>query len=333
MKKSVWLLVILATILLSCQPGKKEYLRFEGPVFGTYFHITYEFPINRNLNQQMQDLMAAFNTSLSNYDPNSVISRMNQNDTLIKADDYFTVCFRRAQEISRMTEGAFDITVAPLVNLWGFGFTARDSATPEKIDSLLLVTGYEKVHLENGRLIKDDPRIMLDVSAIAKGYAVDVLGEFLERKGVVNYLVEIGGELRCRGQNPKGEDWKVGIDKPIENLAEREIQSVLSLSDAAMATSGNYRQFYEVNGIKFSHTIDPQSGFPVRHSLLSATVVAPDCMSADAFATAFMVMGLEKSKSMILINDDLEGVLIYSGQEGELLEWVSPGLADRISDL
>ncbi len=274
--------------------------------------------------------MNIFNRSLSTYDNESIISRFNQNDPEVLADQYFSICFERAYEISQLTQGAFDMTVAPLVNVWGFGFTQKDSVYPELIDSLLQFTGYEKVSLSEGKLIKDDPRIMLDASAIAKGLGVDVVSDFLESKGVVNYLVEIGGELRCKGVNKKGVDWTVGIDKPIENLMERELQVVLNLTNSAMATSGNYRQFYVEDGVKYSHTIDPRSGYPVRHSLLSATVIASDCMTADAYATAFMVLGLEKTKQLVEEDPNLEAYLIYSDENDEIATWVSVGMQGKL---
>ena len=324
------MLILLSVVFASCQPEQKAYQKYEGPIFGTSFHITYEYTANQNLNEEILTVMEKFNASLSNYDPNSVISRMNSNDSDVRADEYFETCFKRAEEISRHTHGAFDITVAPMVNLWGFGFKAKDSATTEKIDSLLQITGYDKVKLQERKLLKEDPDIMLDVSAIAKGYGVDVVSEFLESQGINNYLVEIGGELRCRGINPKGLPWSVGIDKPIESMVTREIQAILHLSDISMATSGNYRQFYVENGVKYSHTINPKTGYPVRHSLLSATVISSDCMSADGYATAFMVMGLEPAKAMILEDPALEGVLIYSDESGAYQTWVSPGLIDKI---
>jgi len=269
--------------------------------------------------------MEKFNASLSTYDPQSTISRINNNDPKVKPDAYFTACFKRAQEISQKTGGAFDMTVAPLVNAYGFGFTSRDSIYPALIDSLLEITGFEKVKLDDDALIKEDPRIMLDASAIAKGFGVDVVANYLESKGVRDYLVEIGGELRCQGKNPRGTDWNVGIDRPLENLIERQIEAYISLSGAAMATSGNYRQFYEMDGVKYSHTVNPATGYPVDHSLLSVTVIANDCMTADAYATAFMVLGFEKSVVLTQEMESLESFLIYSGFEGELLTWASPG--------
>ena len=181
-------------------------------------------------------------------------------------------------------------------------------------------------------MIKDDPRLMLDVSAIAKGYSVDIVAMFLEDEGVENYLVEIGGEMRCRGINPKGIPWQVGVDKPIEDMLERQIMVILSLTDISLATSGNYRQFREENGVKLSHTIDPITGRPVTHNLLSATVLAPDCMTADAYATAFMVLGLERSMELVNSDPDLEGYFITNASDGTFKSTYSEGLEAILED-
>jgi len=322
MKRIIVLLLIFG-LLAACSSREWVYHFTEGPIFGTSFHIHYQYNKGTNLDENILQVMSSFNSSLSTYDPNSVISKFNQNDSSVIADDYFTMCFERAQVISKATQGAFDLTVAPLVNVWGFGFAKEDSVSPELIDSLLNYTGYEKVFLKDGKLIKEDPAIMLDASAIAKGLGVDVVSEYLESLGIINYLVEIGGELRCKGLNPKDSLWRVGVDKPLENMIERELQTILTLTNISMATSGNYRQFYERDGVKYSHTIDPHSGYPVRHSLLSATVLAKDCMTADAYATAFMVMGLEKTRQFVEADSTLDAFLIFSDKDGNLDTWAS----------
>jgi len=315
-RSTLTILLLLAAISTSCGDKPLEYKDFTGPIFGTFFNITYEYFENKDLDQNIIELMDEFDRSLSTYNPESVISRINANDTGVRPDAYFRTVFNRAQQISMRTKGAFDITVAPLVNAYGFGFTKRDSlVSDERIEELLGITGYTKVHVKGDEVIKENPRLMLDVSAIAKGYAVDVVSMFLEDEGVENYLVEIGGEIRCRGLNRKGNKWRVGVDKPIEKMLDRQIQVILNLTDISMATSGNYRQFYEENDIKYSHTIDPETGKPVYHNLLSATVLAPDCMTADAFATAFMVMGLEKAMEYVNSDPELEGYFIFDKDE------------------
>lgn len=328
MKKAGWLIGWL--IVLSGCTSETIYHYYEGPIFGTGFHITYATRANRSLDQKILKKLNEFNHSLSTYDPGSVISRVNQNDSTVRLDKYFTTVFNRSTEISDLTGGTFDITVAPLVNAWGFGFAGKKEMNQSRIDSLLALTGYRKVHLEDGRVVKEDPRIMLDCSAIAKGYGVDVVSEYLELLGVKDYLVEIGGEMRCKGLNPKGKMWRVGIDKPLESLITRKIQEVVQVTDMAIATSGNYRRFYIENGVKYAHTIDPSTGYPARSNLLSATVMADDCMTADAFATAFMVMGLDRA---IRLSDSLSGIevfFIYGDENGDFKEYASSGMRSRI---
>ncbi|GAP68783.1 thiamine biosynthesis lipoprotein ApbE [Bacteroidales bacterium 6E] len=293
-----WLIIALlpAFVFLSACSSRKAYIYNEGPVYGTYYHVVYESPDGTDFHEEIKAKFQEFDLSFSTFNPESVISKINNNQP-VEADIWFTRCFEKAQEISDITQGAFDITVAPLVNAWGFGFREKEKVTAELIDSLLQLTGYKKVRLENGQVIKENPGTMLDMSAIAKGYTSDLIADFLKSKGCENYMVEIGGEVVAKGRNAKGLDWKIGISKPDETglLTSEELQAIVKLPDHALATSGNYRNFYVEDGKKYAHTINPATGYPVQHSLLSATVLANDCMTADAFATAFMVMGLEKS--------------------------------------
>lgn len=324
--------LICILILTSCQGNGKKYQFDEGAIFGTFYHIVYEHSDDKNLHEDIMAKLTEFDLSLSTYKPQSIISRVNTNDTTVVLDHYFLTTFKRGEEIARITDGAFDMTVAPLVNAWGFGF--KNKLDPEMIpvDSLLEIVGYKKVRLENGKVIKDDPRIMFDASAIAKGYGVDVVADFLELQGVTNYMVEIGGEIRAKGKNNKGRIWRVGIDKPIDDPSTmlREIQDVIELENGAMATSGNYRQFYIKNGKKYAHTIDPRKGYPVQHSLLSASVIAPDCMSADAYATSFMVLGLDKSIEIVEKDPVLEAYFIYADSLGNYKIYVTEKLKESI---
>ncbi|MCH7859882.1 MAG: FAD:protein FMN transferase [Candidatus Marinimicrobia bacterium] len=235
--------------------------------------------------------------------------------------------------MAERTDGAFDPTVAPLVNAWGFGFTEGASDVDSAmIDSILNYVNYKLVRLENHKIAKDKPGVMLDFNAIAQGYTVDVLADFLESKGIDNYLIELGGELKARGKNQDEKWWKIGIDKPVENINEREIEAVIELKNKALATSGSYRKFYVKDGIKYSHTIDPKTGYPVNHSLLSATVLANDCMTADAYATAFMVIGIEKANAFLKENKDLDldVYFIYSTEEGLWKTYYSKDLEEVI---
>ena len=279
---------------------KTQYFKHQGFVFGTYYNIRYSATENRE--EAILKRLDEFDKSLSTFNPHSTISVLNQGrDTVWDAD--FTEMYQCAQEINRLSHGAFDITVAPLVNAWGFGFTNRETVTPELIDSL--------------RRVKN----VLDASAIAKGQACDVVAQLLKENGSENYLVDIGGEVVLHGVNDQGEPWRVGITKPVDDPTgeKSEIQEVIASTDLCMATSGNYRQFYYENGLRRSHTIDPRTGYPVNHNLLSATVIAPSCMRADALATACMVLGVDSAMMLVESLPDTECYLIYSPSETDTL--------------
>ena len=321
--------VILTLLFTHCTTENKEYTFNKGQVYGTYYSITYLHPRKADLKQQIEEKFSEFDNSLSTFNPNSIISRINRNDTTVLTDAYFESMYNAARQVSEKSGGAFDITVAPLVNAWGFGFGNHEHTDVPRVDSILPFVGYTLITLKEGRLIKKDPRTMLDASAIAKGQSCDVIGRLLEENGCVNYMVEIGGEVMCKGLNPKGEKWHIGIDKPADDPANEdgELQAILALSDAGLATSGNYRQYYYRDGKKYAHTIEPRTGYPVNHNLLSATVVAPTCMQADAYATAFMVLGADSS--MLLCNSipGMDCYLIYQGDKGELHTTYTPGFA------
>lgn len=308
--------------MFACAPNQqteRNYIQLQGNAQGTTFQILYYDSLQRDFSAQVDSLLKQMDISLSTYVPQSIISRVNKNDSTVILDEHFITVFNRAQEIAIISNGAFDITVAPLVNAYGFGFTKKENVDSLLIDSLLQFVGYQHVKIENGKLIKEKPQMQLDFNAIAQGYSVDVIANFLEEKAVSDYLVEIGGELRCKGVNAKGNYWNIGIDKPVENAEKREMQTVVSLKNRAMATSGNYRKFYEAGGMKYSHTLNPKTGWPVKHQLLSATVLADDAMTADAFATVFMVMGKDETLKFLENHKELniQVYLIYQ-ENGEL---------------
>ena len=316
-KKQLFALVFIAIamIFLLIPFNKKEqpYTTNQGKVFGTFYNIIYQQPQGKNLNDSIIKAFQEFDASLSTFNPTSTISKINRNES-DSTDYFFRKMYEEAQRVSSLTNGAFDITVAPLVNAWGFGFKQEVFPTQTTIDSILQYVGYKKISLKNNFLQKQDSRIQIDASAIAKGFSVDIVANLLEKNGCENFLVDIGGEIVAKGKNPKGEKWTIGINKPTESpIQTGEIQSVLYSNDIAMATSGNYRQFYYKDGKKYAHTIDPKTGQPVQHQLLSATIVAPTCMTADAFATACMVMGTEKSIALCDSIAEIEGFFIYSG--------------------
>ncbi|MBK3516908.1 FAD:protein FMN transferase [Carboxylicivirga marina] len=321
---------VVLLLLQSCQPNK-EFIRTEGLIFGTIYHMTYE--CNQDLSDTIQSTLNAFDWSMSTYKEESVISKINRN-TSNETDIYFRKVFNTAKEITAATGGAFDMTVAPLVNVWGFGFSKKDSVTDAQIDSIMNYVGMDMLSLSNGRIVKEKPQIMLDGSAIAKGFAVDVVAEVLESFDVKNYMVEIGGEMRVKGHNPKASAWRVGIDKPIDDpeVLNRQLQEIIAISDIALATSGNYRNFYVKDGQKYAHTISPFTGYPVNHRLLGVSVLAPDCMSADAYATAFMVLGYEKSKVIAGQVNDLEAYFILDGEDEDYEIKMTEGFSKFIID-
>jgi thiamine biosynthesis lipoprotein len=332
-KLSFFILNVL--ILCSCRNNKPEILNFTGFTQGTTYSIVYAN--NKNINPEVlktkvEKLLSEFDMSLSLYKDSSIISRLNRNEDVVP-DTFFTEVFRKSALVSKMTNGAFDITVAPLVKAWGFGPDEHKNFSEAKLDSLLNLVGMGKVSIVNGRLIKKNPDITLDVNAIAQGYSVDVVCRFLEDLGFRNFLVEIGGEVRGIGKK-EGAAWRIGIDKPVDNNMSpgEDLEAVIEITDKALATSGNYRKFYVEDGIKYSHTINPKTGYPARNRLLSATIIADDCAMADGIATACMVMGKEKSIEFINQNSQFLAYFIYSDDSGNNKTWISPGLALSISE-
>lgn len=303
-----------------------------GRIFGTLYSITYQN--QESLQAEIDEALRRFDGSLSPFNDTAVITRVNRNEDIVP-DTFFTNVFRRSMEISEETNGTFDITVAPLVNAWGFGFKKGRFPDSLMVDSLLEITGYTKVALsDEGKVVKQDPRIMLTCSAVAKGYAVDVVAQLLEKHGIENYMVDIGGEVVVHGQNPQSTPWRIGINKPVDDslAVNQELQSILSISGKGIATSGNYRNFYYRDGKKYAHTIDPRTGYPVQHSILSATVVAKDCMSADAYATAFMVMGLEEAERFAEAHPDIDAYFIYSDAQGILQTYSTKGMEKYLTN-
>ncbi|NDV59097.1 FAD:protein FMN transferase [Bacteroides sp. 519] len=329
----LWLipLTIATVYILYNNNTNIPYQTAYGRIFGTLYKITYQN--NKDIQSEIEEELQRFDMSLNPFNTSSIISKLNRNEE-VQLDTFFQHVFVRAQEISEATNGAFDGTIAPLANAWGFGFKKGDFPDSLTIDSLLQLTNYKRIALENDKLVKEDPRIMVSYSAIAKGYATDVVAQFLDRKGIKNYMVDIGGEEVLKGVNPHGNLWRVGISKPVEDaLAQnQELQMRLQLTDCGIATSGNYRNFYYKDGKKYAHTIDPRTGYPVQHTILSATVIAKDCMSADAYATAFMVMGLEEAETFIASHPEIGACFIYSDEKGEYQTYITENMKKHIID-
>ncbi len=327
--KYLFFVIILVFSNNACNQTETAYKNviFKGNVFGTYYSVSYFSEDGTNYKEEIDSVFKEFNSSVSYYDKESLISKINRNETN-KADKYFETVFRKAYEISEKTDGYFDVTVTALVNLWGFGFENQGEVTKRKIDSILDFVGYKNAHLESGVVIKDDDRISFDFNAIAKGYAADVIGAFLEDKNVNIYMIEIGGDLITKGVKPDGSKWKIGIERPVENYDDpQDWQYIVELEDQAIATSGNYRRYYEKDGLKYSHTINPKTGYPVNHNLLSVSVIADDAITADAYATAFMTMGLEKSIEFVENREDIEAFFIYSLEHNSFETYASKGLS------
>lgn len=320
----IFAIICYVVLFISCT---KTYQYDQGFVFGTQYHIIYNS--DNNLKDSIVKELNKVNSSLSSFDKNSVISKVNRNEDVI-LDEMFLKVFKKSMEISNITKGAFDITVAPLVNAYGFGYGKKKERV--NVDSILPFIGYKKIKLQEGKIVKENPQTELIASAIAKGFGVDIVAEYLEKKGVKDYMVEIGGEIRLKGKSSKDRKWKIGIDKPVDDVtaSDRKIQEIISMEKGAMATSGNYRNFYYKDGKKYSHTIDPRTGYPVEHTLLSASVITSNCMEADAYATSFMVLGLEESRAIIEQNNNLEAYLIYSDKDGKYKVWMSKGIKELI---
>ena len=322
--------LVIGTVIIVSRQQSTPYQHDRGMVFGTVYHITYQS--SKSLQKDIEAELAKVDASLSPFNERSIITAVNENrDTVV--NKMFSDVFALAMKISDSTNGAFDITVAPLVNAWGFGFKGGAMPSRHQVDSLKALVGYHKVSLTNGRVSKTDPRIMLDCSSIAKGYGCDVVAKFLSAKGIDNYMVEIGGEIVTRGISEKRLPWKIGVTKPTDDSlnVNQEIQTIINVTDKAMATSGNYRNFYYKNGRKYAHTIDPSTGYPVQHNILSSTVIADDCATADAYATAFMVMGLDKAKTILSRHPELLAYFILTSDDGTNKVWFSPSMKDKIA--
>lgn len=312
----------------------KEFKKIElwGNTQGTTFSVKYLDKQGRNLQKEVDSLLVAFSQSLSTYIPESEISRFNREALHKFESPFFYPVLQKSKEVFKETGGAFDPTIAPLVNAWGFGPEGRKTPTEARLASLLPLVNFDSIFFDSVAVCKMIPHMQLDFNSIAQGYSVDVVADYLKSKGISHMFVEIGGEAYAQGYNEKGERWRIGINTPSEDLEEQQkLQAVVSLKGQAIATSGNYRNFYEKDGVKYAHTISPVTGRPVQHSLLSVSVFAPDCMTADAYATAFMVIGMEKAKAILDKNKALDAYFIYSDARGKLQTWTSPGMEEQIN--
>lgn len=332
----IWSVIFSSIVLTSCShEAVVEGIDFFGETQGTTYHVIIAEEATTVTQSQIDSLLHAFDLSLSTYIDSSVISKLNAADTALKIDDasgFFRACYTESKHVFELTNGAFDPTVFPLVQGWGFMNNPQNPLNQKEVDSILQFVGFDRNHTvsfvgNSVHIFKEKSGIKLDFNAIAQGYSVDVLAQFLKAKGHTNFYVEIGGELVVSGVNRTGDKWSIGVDVPESNAEGRPIENILLLSNNAIATSGNYRKFYEVDGQKYAHTLDPKTGFPVQHSLLSASVIAPNCAQADAFATAFMVLGAEKTLAFVKSHPELEleVYLLVSNTEGTFDRLMSPG--------
>ena len=324
---------LLALILFACSSSDNRILvKNSGEAQGSYYHIQYLSEHGENYKSQIDSILLEVDSSLSIYKDYSLISKLNKGEN-IKTDKLFNAVFLGAEKVFLESEGNFDCSVSPLVNAWGFyknSFGDSLVIDSSKFRKILPYVGFDKINLFTDSLVL--PKGMsLDFNSIAQGYTVDVIAKFLESKGDSNFLVEVGGELLAKGKNADGNIWRVGVDKPSEEIdREDRFQFILDLENKALATSGNYRKFYEQNGVKYAHTINPFTGFPEQNRLLSVTVIHDNCMLADAYATAFMVMGVKQSKQFIKAHSEIEIYLVYTGKDGDWRTFISPAMQKRI---
>jgi thiamine biosynthesis lipoprotein len=309
------------------------YIHNEGETQGTTYSITYQQPEGIDLKSKIETRLHEFDLSLSTYIPNSIISRVNNNDTTVRTDALFETMFNEAQEVSKRTRGALDITVGPLVKAWGFAINKDHSKLPNVSDFMSYI-GYQKVRIQDHKVIKDDPRIVIDANSIAQGYSSDVIAKLLEDNKCRNYMVEIGGEIVCKGLNDKGQKWRIGIDKAIDDSTSttEELQTIISITDCAVTTAGGYRKFYIKNGKKYSHIINPHTGRPVQNNMLSATVIAPRGIIADAYDTPFMILGVDSCLKICKSIPGLECYLIYTDKDGKSQVKYSDGFKKYLSN-
>jgi thiamine biosynthesis lipoprotein len=327
------ILYLFLLILCACSSSDNRILvKNSGEAQGAYYHIQYMSNGGKDFHFQIDSIFKEIDSSLSIYKDYSLISKLNKGED-VKTDTLFNTVFKGAQKVFLESEGNFDCSVSPLVNAWGFyKYKLGDSLVIDsaKFRKILPYVGFDKISLIADSLVL--PKGMrLDFNAIAQGYTVDVIAQFLQAKGYSNYLIEVGGELLAKGKNADGNTWRVGVDKPSENIDENErFQFILNLENKALATSGNYRKFYEKDGVKYAHTINPFTGFPTQNRLLSVTVIHDNCMLADAYATAFMVMGVRRSKQFVKSHPEIEIYLVYTNKNGKWNTFISADLQKRI---
>lgn len=324
MLKKLLFLSISTILIIGCNGNQQKknqdkYMSTEGFAQGTTWHIKYKSFNNENLQTQFDSILKAFDNSISAYNKNSLLTKINNNED-VELDSIITTVFNQSKEIYQLTGGLFDPTCRPLVNAWGFAKHENLRKPSQKeIDSILQFVGMDKVEIKDGKIVKSDPRLSLNFNANAQGYSVDIVCNWLKSRGYTDFLVEIGGETRAEGLNSKQVPWRIAIESPIENSNEqnRKMNAIVSVSGKSLCTSGDYRNFMEADGKKFSHELNPKTGFPKDDSLLSVSIICNQAIDGDALATAVMVMGLKQGFQFIDSLPDTEGYFIYAKQNGE----------------
>ena len=305
--------------LLSCDNVKKQ--QFMGTTQGSYYSITYFDEQNRDFSREFDSIFKEIESTLSLWDENSIIRRVNRNDTTVVLNKIFIDNFNYAMRAAELSDGYFDPTIGPLVQAWGFHFKEGMEMTPEIVDSLKQLVDYRKIRIENNKVVKENPGMTLDFNAVAQGYTTDMISDFLLSKNVNNFLVDVGGEILARGRKPNGELWKVGIEKPADNKeSERIVQEIVELDNRSIVTSGNYRKYVERGGKRYSHSLNPKTGYPAENKLLSATIIADNTAWADCLASICMVVGLEKAIEIVspIPSIGIEAYFIYLDEKGEV---------------
>ncbi len=330
--KRLLLGVCCVLALLSSCVNQPQKIVLQGLAQGSFYAITYFDELNRNFQHEIDSIFHAVDMSVNLWVDSSVISKVNRNEE-VTLDSIFIDNFRIAQKAARLSDGYFDPTISPIVAAWGFSYKSGDSITPQLIDSLKQLVNYQKIRIENGKVVKENPNMKLDFNAIAQGYTSDLIASFLESRGIKNYLVDTGGEIMARGSKPNGQPWIVGIEKPAKNWdSEQVVQTRITLRDKGLVTSGSTRKYVERNGRRYSHCIDPKTGYPVEHNVLSATVMAENSVWADALASICMVMGMEKSLPLIESMDGVEVYYIFVNDQNELETFATEGFQKLIID-
>jgi thiamine biosynthesis lipoprotein len=321
-------------LMISCTAkSPRDYLRVSGFAQGTTYSILYFDSQKRDFSEEIERLLLNIDNSMSVYNPESTINGFNNSENGFEIDTLLAEVVILSQKYWEETNGAFDITVGPLVSAWGFHAKQGGMPTDEEIKKLIQNIGNDKIALNNLYLSKTQPGVKIDVNAVAQGYTVDVIADFLEDKEVTDYLVELGGEIRTSGKSSRGSEWIVGVDKPVDDaISGEQLQVKLKITSGSLVTSGNYRKYFVKDGVKYSHTIDPKTGYPVTHSVLSTTVLDKVAARADALATTFMVMGLDATQKWLEKNPEVDVYIVYSDEKGDYRVWMSKGIKERVID-